>query len=57
MPTDRDASTLMVTPECALPALTPDAARVLLRILLEARDKQLVDDGGAPDMRDERGIA
>lgn len=51
---------LRFTPECELPELTPGAARVLLRILRKAHDKQLAaaDDGdGAPDVRDERDVA
>lgn len=58
MPTDRDASMLRFTPECELPELTPGAARVLLRILRKAHDKQLAaGEGGPPDMRDERDVA
>lgn len=60
MSADRDASTLRFTPECELPELTPGAARVLLRILRKAHDKQLAADSGGdgvPDMRDERDVA
>ncbi len=57
MSTDREASTLRFEPECVLPELTPGAARVLLRILRKAHDKQLAAEGGAPEMRDERDVA
>jgi hypothetical protein len=57
MSTDREASTLWFEPECVLPELTPGAARVLLRILRKAHDKQLAAEGGSPDMRDERDVA
>lgn len=58
MSADRDASTLRFTPGHELPELTPGAARVLLRILRKAHDKQLAADGdGAHILRDERDVA
>jgi hypothetical protein len=57
MSTDREASTLTFEPECVLPDLTPGAARVLLRILRKAHDKQLAADGDGPEMRNERDVA